>query len=828
MRAARAPAGPDQVAPASVLTSDPPDLRLAGIAVATWLSALATLHLTVTRAAVLAVVAALLAAALAGHLLRAPRTPSPRPPGASSRPANVALRQIAPARYGWVGVAVLLGVVCGATATGARLVVRDAEVLRELAAERARVSVELVVRDDPRALRGPANRPAMFLLRAELVRLDRPDGSHLRAPARLLVLASDPHWQGLLPGQRLTATGRLQEPQGGDLTAAVLSTNAAPLTHGEPSWAQRAAGSLRAGLQRACAPLPPAQGGLLPGLVVGDTSRLTEEVEQDFRDTGMTHLNAVSGSNVALVVGLVLLLARRARAGPWVAAALCAVALVGFVILVRPSPSVVRAATMGAIGLAALALGRPRAALPALAAGITVLVVLDPALAADAGFALSVLATSGLLLLAPGWRDALRRRGVPAGLAEALVIPAAAQVACGPVVAAISANVSLVAVPANLLAVPAIAPATVLGVIAAALSAVWPPGAEFVAWLASWPAWWLVTVARYGAGIPAGTLPWPGGVLGGLLLAAVTVILLIGFRHRTFRRLALVVVLAVAAGAIPVRLLAPGWPASGWVVTACAVGQGDAIVLPVAPGRAVVVDAGPEAAAVDDCLRRLGVREVPLLVVSHFHADHVAGVDGVFRNRRVGTVLTPQWHEPAAGRAQVTEAASRARVPVAPVTPGWSWRDGSLTLELLNAAAPLRGTRSDPNNNSLVLAATVGAVRVLLTGDAESEQQRELLERLPADSLRADVLKVAHHGSAYQDLSFLDAVGPSVALVSAGVDNSYGHPSPVIVDRLRGLGVRVLRTDLDGDATVVQRPDGLAVVTRGAGRGRHGSRRRGG
>ena len=513
MRAPPAPAGTDQVASASVLTSDPPDLRLAGIAVATWLSALATLYLTVTRAAVLAGVAALLAAALAAHLLRArgartdlpggplpdrggPRTSPERSAAATGRPVTLA-------RYGWVLVAVLLGVVCGATATGARLVVRDAAVLRELATERAAVTAELVVRDDPRALRGPVNRPAMFLLRAELVRLDRPDGGHLRTPARLLVLATDPHWQGLLPGQRLTATGRLQAPQGGDLTAAVLSTNAAPVAHGESSWAQRAAGSLRAGLQRACEPLPQAQGGLLPGLVVGDTSRLTEEVEQDFRDTGMTHLNAVSGSNVALVVGLVLLLARWARAGPWVAAALCAVALVGFVILVRPSPSVVRAATMGAIGLAALALGRPRAALPALAAGITVLVVVDPALAADAGFALSVLATSGLLLLAPGWRDALRRRGVPAGLAEALVIPAAAQVACGPVVAAIAANVSLVAVPANLLAVPAIAPATVLGVIAAVLSAVWPPGAEFVAWLASWPAWWLVTVARYGADVPA-------------------------------------------------------------------------------------------------------------------------------------------------------------------------------------------------------------------------------------------------------------------------------------------------------------------------------------
>jgi competence protein ComEC len=138
----------------------------------------------------------------------------------------------------------------------------------------------------------------------------------------------------------------------------------------------------------------------------------------------MTHLNAVSGSNVAIVVGAVLLLARWSRAGPWLAAGLCGLALVGFVILVRPSPSVVRAATMGAIGLAALATGRPRAALPALAAAVTVLVLVDPELAGDAGFALSVLATGALLLLAPRWRDGCAT-GVPTGWAEALAVPAA-------------------------------------------------------------------------------------------------------------------------------------------------------------------------------------------------------------------------------------------------------------------------------------------------------------------------------------------------------------------------------------------------------------------
>lgn len=710
---------------------DPPDLRLAGLAVAAWLAALAGLHLSARSAILVAVVAAGLAALASAHLL-----------GVLGHPA-------APVRrYGWIAVAVLLGVVCGATATAARLAVRDAPAVRALVDDRATVDAELVVRDDPRPIRGVAGRPATLLVRAELVALTGPDGVRVAAPLRILLLATDPAWRNLLPGQRLTAEGRLGAPRGGDLTAAVLTVRGPPTPHGPPPWSQGAAGALRAGLQRACEPLPDEQGGLLPGLVVGDTSRLPPTVEEDFRATGMTHLNAVSGSNVAIVVGAVLLLARWSRAGPWVAVGLCGVALVGFVILVRPSPSVVRAATMGAIGLAALAAGRPRAALPALSAAVAVLVLYDPELAGDPGFALSVLATAGLLLLAPVWRDGLRRRGVPAGVAEALVVPAAAQLACGPVVAGISGTVSLVAVPANLLVVPAIAPATVLGVVAAVLSPAWPAGAEFAAWLASWPAWWLVVVARHGARLPAGTLPWPDGASGAMLLAGLTLALLVAARRPVLRRLVAVVAVAVVVGTLPVRLVAGGWPPARWVAVACAVGQGDALVLPVAAGRAVVVDAGPDPAAVDGCLRRLRVREVPLLLISHFHVDHAGGVAGVFRGRRVAAVRGPEWSEPDVGRDLVRAAARAGGAVLEPATAGWAYRAGGVELVVLGPPYPLRGTRSDPNNNSLVVRATVAGVRILLTGDAETEEQRALLDRLPPGGVRADVLKVAHHGSA--------------------------------------------------------------------------------
>ncbi|BFU46408.1 ComEC/Rec2 family competence protein [Krasilnikovia sp. MM14-A1004] len=811
-------------------TPRPPDLRLAGFAVAVWLAALLALHSSAVAGAIQAVAALIVALACsvldparcrrwmfpARRGASVPRVPAVRWIAVATRPAVHWIAVAGVPALRWIAVATLLGAACGAGATAVRVAVRDAAPLAALVATGATVEADVVVTDDPRALTGTPGRPITYLVAVDLTGVRAHDPVlALRLDVRALVLANDPGWRGLLPGQRATATGRLLAPRGGDLRAAVLSVQRAPTLHGRPPWTQRAAGALRAGLQRACAPLPDAAGGLLPGLVVGDTSRLDPGLAEDFRTTGMTHLNAVSGANVAIVLGVVLFLLRWVRAGPVLTAVVCAVALAGFVLLARPSPSVVRAAAMGGIGLLGLAAGRPRAALPALGAGIATLVVVDPELAGDAGFALSVLATGGLLLLAPHWRDALRRRGWPGWAAEALAVPAAAQVTCGPVVAGLSGTVSLVAVPANLLVVPAIAPATLLGVAAAVLSPMWPSGAEFAAWAGQWPARWLVVVATVGARIPAGALPWPGGVTGALLLAAATAALLVAARKPIVRRLVAVMSVGAVLGTLPVRLLAAGWPPPRWLAVACAVGQGDAIVLPVGSGRAVVVDAGPEPIPVDGCLRRLGVREVAVFVVSHFHADHVGGVAGVFRGRTVAAVVTPGWPDPAAGRAAVARAAGDAHAPVQPISPGWSYAAGDLQLTVLGPVAPLHGTNSDPNNNSLVLLAHVRGRAVLLPGDAETEEQDALLARLGPDALRADVLKVAHHGSGYQEPRFLDAVNPAVALVSVGLDNDYGHPNAALLARLTRAGTRVLRTDLQGDIAVVATPTGLAVAARG-------------
>ena len=709
-------------------------------------------------------------------------------------------------------ICVCAGAACLAVAS--RTTARTADPLPQLAQQRAAVTVTGVLTDDPR-LAAPApgrqGRADLHVIRLRAESLEWAGRSvHLGVP--MLVLSTDPTWLGLLPSQSVRVEGRLGGADPGDDIAAVVSGRGPPEVLGGPSAVQRAAGHLRAGLREAVSPLPDAEAGLLPGLVVGDTSRLDPALREDFRTTGLTHLTAVSGTNVSIVVLAALLLTRvlgvPLRARPWVAG----VVLVGFVILARPSPSVLRAAVMGSVGLLALAHGTRRLAMPSLAGAVLVLVLLQPDLAAAPGFALSVLATAGLLVLAPPWRARLATR-MPGWLADALAVPAAAQVACGPVVVAISGELGLVGIPANLLAVPAVAPATVLGVGAALLAPVSLPLAQLAAWLAYLPTAWLVLIARHGADVPGSSFPWPDGASGALLLAALTAIGLVLLSRPLLRRVTAAMTVGSVISALVLSTARPAWPPPGWFLVTCDVGQGDGHVLKVGEGAAVVIDVGPDPEAMDRCLRRLDISVVPLVLLTHQHADHVQGLSGLLRGRRVARLETGPLEEPAQQHRDVLAQAAAHGVPTVQASLGERRRVAEVTWEVLAPTRAFRGTNSDPNNSSLVLRVEIAGIRVLFTGDVEPEAQRALLDS--GVDLRADVLKVPHHGSRHQLPEFLDAIGARVAVTSVGADNTYGHPDAAVLGRLVAQGARSLRTDVDGDIALALRDGRLVAVGRG-------------
>ena len=680
--------------------------------------------------------------------------------------------------------------------------------LAQLARRGAEVTAEVRVSSDPRPLatHGTSGAPRSAI--EARVRTLVVAGRSVPVSGAVLILAPADPWRGVLPGQRVRLDGRLQPPLPGDLLTATLSARTGPELLGRlPPW-QRAAGAVRAGLQRASAGLPLLVRGLLPGLVDGDTSQLDPVLSNRFRTAGLTHLVAVSGTNCAILIGTVTMLMRRLRASPRSTAVLGGLVLAGFVLIARPSPSVLRAAAMAAIALAALATGRQRSGLPLLAGASLLLLLWQPTLALDLGFALSVAATAALLTIAPHWAEALRRSWLPPGVAEAVAVAAAAHLVTVPLIAGISGRVSLVAIPANVLAEPVVAVTTVLGVLAAVTSVRWLPAAAVFAQLAGWPCRWLVWVAEYFGSLPGAALPWPSGVAGGALLGALLAAVWRLCRRPGPRGLAAATAVVLLLVQIPVRSVVVGWPPAHWLMVVCDVGQGDAIALNAGTGDAVVIDTGPEPVAVDRCLHELGIRRVPLLVLTHFHEDHVGGLVGVLHERAVGRVISSPLAEPVSGHRQVVGALAGRGLVLEQLAVGAAITAGPVRLDVLGPVGSYRNTRSDPNNSSVVLRATVAGVRILLPGDAELEAQDDLLAA--GTDLRADVLKVPHHGSAYSDPSFLIAVHARLGLISVGLHNDYGHPSPLLTAELGRLAMAVGRTDRDGDIAVIS--DHGAVV----------------
>ncbi|MER7795936.1 ComEC/Rec2 family competence protein [Microbacterium sp. NPDC096154] len=620
-----------------------------------------------------------------------------------------------------------------------------------------------------------------------------------------------------ITGQRLdlgsvaTARGSAEASDAGDRAVFMVFARDLEVATAPPALLGVAAG-LRDALVERASTLPAPGSMLLPGLAVGDTRAVSEDLDAAMKATSLSHLTAVSGANCALVVGLAFGAAALAGATRAVRIVVAVTALTGFVILVTPEPSVVRAATMAAIALFALALGRTGAGISVLSLAVTALLVADPWLATSYGFVLSVVATGSLLLLAGPLARGLTR-WLPTPVALALSVPLAAQLACGPVLVLLAPEVPLYGVVANLLAGPAAPVVTLVG-LAACLAAPLPVLADGLAAVAWLPSAWIAATAQTLSALPGAGMEWVPGPWGGVLLAIVgtaagVMVLRAGRsapadrRLRTAAACVLAVAVGVAAGVSALSGVAgPLTAPRDWAIAACDVGQGDALVLRSA-GSVAVVDTGPDPEALASCLARIGIDRVDLLVLTHFDLDHAGGVAAL--RDRVGTVL----HGPA-GREDEPALNALGRARRVPATAGLT---GSLGAARWSVLWPRAESRAFPSGNDASVVLDVAGPdlpRTVLLGDLSAASQAALLGtgRVAGP---VSVVKVAHHGSADQLPALYQELRPSAAIISVGVDNDYGHPRDEILRTLRGLGATIARTDRSGLVLLSPRPDGLQI-----------------
>ncbi len=730
-----------------------------------------------------------------------------------------------------------------------------------------RLTVELNATSDPGSVptgTTPASAPA-----------GPSEAAHVPGP---LLAVTAPRYPTVEPGDRVRLSGRTEPPPEGGYgdylrrigVAGTLRTPTLELMGRDPGVGASLERIRRAAGDALARALPEPAAGLAAGILVGLRDRVDRDLAAAFTATGLSHVVAISGWNIALVAGLVGALlagrARRTRSGGIV------LAIVLYTLLAGASPSVVRAAAMAGIALLARETGRPGTAAAALGWAVAVLVVAAPANAGDVGLQLSAAATAGLIAWSAPITAALDQRTgrLPGWVREGLGVSLAAQAATLPIVLLSFGRVAPLSPLLNLAVVPLVPAAMAVGALAlvgggvAALG-----GPAIVATLAGVPGAMvlglLIAIVRFAATLPLAnvTLDPPAGAIGAGLLVGAYVIGRLAHRARMGR--SAIAGAARGTAASPAGVPRPPTPAptqrspahkpvadgrrrgsrratllrGGAIVAALAVavlvlaaaarpdgrvhivvldvGQGDAILVTGPTGGRMLVDGGPDP---DRLLVALDARIPPwdrridLLVLTHPHEDHVAGLPLVLERYRVGRVAEPGMPGGGPGYAAFEERIRSGGPPGFRLATGDEFAlDGVAFSVLWPDAERVPAASSDDgsivNDSSIVLLGAFEGRRFLLAGDAEADVEQILVGRgLPA----VDLLKVGHHGSRTStSAGLVAATRPRVAAISVGAHNDYGHPSREVLDRLTGIGAAVLRTDLVGTIDVALGVRGIEV-----------------
>jgi competence protein ComEC len=472
---------------------------------------------------------------------------------------------------------------------------------------------------------------------------------------------------------------------------------------------------------------------------------------------------------------------------------------------------------MAASVIVMVALGRRTWALNALAIATLILLISDPWLAVEFGFGLSVLATAGILLLAPAMAEKFSKR-MPLPLALGLSVTLAAQLFCLPLLMQLQPGLPTYSVVANLLAGPMVAPVTVLGMIALLLTPLAPPLVAIVSWIASLGTWVIELVAIFFSGLPVAYFPWatgwPATILSIFLIFSVAAWL----RGATVLMQQLgvgalvVVVVVVGTFSIPAasEILPKSWPLKNWAVVACDVGQGDALVIQ-SLGRTAVIDVGSDDAMIDDCLSELRVSQVDLLVLTHFDFDHVGGIKGAISSRSVSTAIVSGFPDDRPATKEALDLLAQQKVRVITAEPQISGQLGEFSWRVL-APTKSASEAKDSNDASVVMVFSGPNFDLLLLGDlGEAGQQRisRSANQLLGSSSKPLILKVSHHGSNDQSAALHELLRPELAVISVGEGNGYGHPGAELLDLLARSGSEVLRTDRHGSIAIAVDSDAL-------------------
>jgi len=589
---------------------------------------------------------------------------------------------------------------------------------------------------------------------------------------------------------------------------------------------------------RSHARIPEPEAGLAAGILIGLRERVSREVADDFTVTGLTHVVAISGWNIALVAGIVVAMLRATGMGRRPRSFLVIAAIVVYTILAGAEASVIRAAVMGGVVIVARESGRPSGAAAALGLAAWGLLLVQPRMIDDIGLQLSLAATAGLLALGSHTETAVRhltRARAPRWFCETLGVSLAAQLATLPLILFHFGRLSLISPFANLLVAPVVPLAMLgaaVGVLLGPLLAA--PGLGLAVAPLVLAAWLPLAAMTRGAAILAKVplanveLASPLEIVaaGGALVALVAALrvtrrrghpstggampaLHVAAPTRRARRLASLTMITVLVSVVSIVLIAR--PVPELRISVLDIGQGDAILLEASDGTRVLVDGGPDP---DLLVRRLDERipawdrHIDLAVMTHPHEDHSGGLAGLMPRYRIGRIAETGMASDGAGVRELRAAASRYGVSRTRLVQGDKLPLGRARIAVLwpprdaiPAISPSSGRAV--NDTSIVLAVSIGQQRALLTGDLEEDRDYDLLEVIPRDGRRWDLLKVAHHGSATATSGpLLDVLRPRLAAISSGADNRYGHPATATLDRLTRASAKLWRTDLNGTLTV--------------------------